>query len=103
MTFTGDVGRPVDSVMLPPAPPLPADYVVTESTYGNRRHPAVDPSDELADIVNAALWPCRPNGVPEPLHAGRPGKIRRSVIACKLKNDAPSSQRVRDAVRRARR
>lgn len=55
VTFTGDVGRPVDPVMLPPAPPLPADYLVTESTYGNRRHPAADPSDELADIVNTTL------------------------------------------------
>ena len=50
--FTGDVGRPVDPVMRPPAPPLPADHVVTESTYGNRLHPAGDPIDDLAEIVN---------------------------------------------------
>ena len=50
--FTGDVGRPVDPVMRPPAQPLPADHVVTESTYGDRLHPAGDPVDELAEIIN---------------------------------------------------
>lgn len=50
--FTGDVGRPVDPVMRAPAPPLPADHVVTESTYGNRVHAEGDPIDELAEIVN---------------------------------------------------
>ena len=50
--FTGDVGRPVDPVMRAPAPPLAADHVVTESTYGNRLHPVGDPADDLAEIVN---------------------------------------------------
>lgn len=50
--FTGDVGRPVDPVMRPPEQPLPADHVVTESTYGNRLHAMEDPLDDLAEIVN---------------------------------------------------
>ncbi len=53
--FTGDVGRPVDPVMRAPMPPLPADYVVTESTYGNRLHPVGDPIDDLAEIVNTTV------------------------------------------------
>jgi metallo-beta-lactamase family protein len=53
--FTGDVGRPVDPVMRPPAAPLPADHVVTESTYGNRVHAAGDPLDDLAEIVNRTV------------------------------------------------
>ncbi len=36
-------------------PPLPADYVVTESTYGNRLHPVGDPIDDLAEIVNTTV------------------------------------------------
>lgn len=53
--FTGDVGRPVDPVMRPPAPRPGADYVVTESTYGNRAHAPADPADELAAIVTRTL------------------------------------------------
>jgi metallo-beta-lactamase family protein len=37
--FTGDLGRPSHPLLRPPAPPPAADVVVTESTYGNRRHP----------------------------------------------------------------
>ena len=50
--FSGDVGRPHDALMAPPAQPGPADTLVIESTYGNRRHPAQDPRDLLAQIVN---------------------------------------------------
>lgn len=53
--FTGDVGRPVDPVMRAPAPPLPADHVVTESTYGNRVHAGSDPMDDLAAIVTRTV------------------------------------------------
>lgn len=53
--FTGDVGRPVDPVMHAPAPPLAADHVVTESTYGNRRHAQEDPADVLAEVATRTL------------------------------------------------
>jgi metallo-beta-lactamase family protein len=49
--FSGDLGRPEDPLMRAPQPPLPADYVVVESTYGDRRHPVVDPQAELGDII----------------------------------------------------
>lgn len=51
VTFTGDVGRPGDPVLLDPQPPPAADHLVTESTYGNRLHPGNDPAQVLADIV----------------------------------------------------
>jgi len=53
--FTGDVGRPVDPVMRPPAPPPPASYVITESTYGNRVHDPIDLLEALADVVNRTI------------------------------------------------
>jgi metallo-beta-lactamase family protein len=49
--FSGDLGRPDDPLLRPPDPPLPADYVVVESTYGDRRHPAVDPQAELGEVI----------------------------------------------------
>lgn len=51
IVFSGDIGRPDDPLMRAPDPPLPADYVVVESTYGDRRHAAVDPQVELGDVI----------------------------------------------------
>ena len=45
--FTGDLGRPDDPMMNPPASPGRCDYLVTESTYGDRIHPRIDPEQEL--------------------------------------------------------
>lgn len=50
--FSGDLGRSDDLVMRAPQPPEPADYVVIESTYGNRLHPEVDTLRALAEVVN---------------------------------------------------
>ena len=55
LTFSGDVGRPHDLVMQPPAALEKTDYLVVESTYGDRRHPAEDPWTTLADIVTATI------------------------------------------------
>lgn len=49
--FTGDLGRQNDPIMPPPRPLEKADVLVTESTYGDRRHPAADPEEVLADVV----------------------------------------------------
>ena len=50
--FSGDVGRPDDLLMQPPAPPEPADVLVIESTYGDRLHPPVDPLEAMATVIN---------------------------------------------------
>jgi metallo-beta-lactamase family protein len=50
--FTGDIGRPKNRILISPQPFPQCDYLLTESTYGNRLHPA-DPEaeQELLDIV----------------------------------------------------
>ena len=55
ITFTGDVGRPVDPIMKPADPLGPTDYLVTESTYGDRRHPPEAVHDVLERIVKDAV------------------------------------------------
>jgi len=50
--FSGDVGRPNDLLMNPPEPLPELDLLLLESTYGNRRHNAKDPFEQLARIVN---------------------------------------------------
>ncbi len=52
LTFSGDVGRPVDPIMKPAATLSETDYLVIESTYGDRRHPQEDAAELLAGIVN---------------------------------------------------
>ncbi|MEA3244751.1 MAG: MBL fold metallo-hydrolase [Gemmatimonadota bacterium] len=49
--FTGDVGRPVDPIMKPAAPPPEADILVTESTYGDRLHADGDVAATVERVV----------------------------------------------------
>jgi len=51
ITFSGDLGRPHDPVMLAPLPPADSDWIVTESTYGDRVHPAGSLKHELGEIL----------------------------------------------------
>lgn len=50
--FSGDLGRQNDVIMYPPASPESCDYLVMESTYGDRLHPGTDVSTVLADAIN---------------------------------------------------
>ena len=50
--FTGDLGRPDDVFMKPPAVVTETDYLVIESTYGDRLHSSNDPKIELAEVIN---------------------------------------------------
>lgn len=49
--FSGDVGRPNDPIMRPPTVLGKCDYLVVESTYGDRRHDASNPGGKLADVI----------------------------------------------------
>ena len=49
--FSGDLGRPNDPLLNPPVPIGRTDYLVVESTYGDRSHDALDVEELLADII----------------------------------------------------
>ena len=49
--FTGDLGRPTDPLMRPPEPLDETDVLVTESTYGDRRHDPENPEIPLGDVI----------------------------------------------------
>ncbi len=50
--FTGDIGRPNDKILRSPEPFPQADYILCESTYGNRLHePESDMKTHLLRIV----------------------------------------------------
>jgi metallo-beta-lactamase family protein len=53
--FSGDLGRPVDLIMKPPSAVRRTDYLVIESTYGNRLHDPADPEAALAAVINRTI------------------------------------------------
>lgn len=55
LTFSGDVGRCNDAIMYPPEALPPTDYLVLESTYGDRLHEEVDEETALAEIINRTV------------------------------------------------
>jgi metallo-beta-lactamase family protein len=51
--FSGDIGRYGQPLLKDPESPPRADFVLCESTYGDRDHPTVPPPDEaLAEVIN---------------------------------------------------
>jgi metallo-beta-lactamase family protein len=56
LIFSGDVGRPGLPIIRDPEPLPPADYLIMESTYGDRLHEQEGSlTDNLADVVNRTV------------------------------------------------
>jgi metallo-beta-lactamase family protein len=53
--FSGDLGRSKDPVIAAPTVVRGTDYLVVESTYGNRLHDPGDPKAALAAIINRTV------------------------------------------------
>ena len=50
--FSGDIGRPSQVVIKDPSQVFNVDYLILESTYGDRLHDDSVPMEELARVVN---------------------------------------------------
>jgi metallo-beta-lactamase family protein len=55
VVFSGDLGRPHDPLLFPPAVVRHADYLLIESTYGDRDHIDEDPIDQFADVIRRTV------------------------------------------------
>ncbi len=51
VTFSGDLGRPKSDIMKPPVAVRETDYLIMESTYGDRCHPAEDPKKIFKEAI----------------------------------------------------
>jgi len=52
VAYTGDIGRPESRLLKSPAPFPQCDYLITETTYGNRLHPKMqDAEKELLRVI----------------------------------------------------
>ncbi len=52
MVMSGDLGRYDEPIIPDPSSVAEADYIVVESTYGDREHPDYDVKARLAEIIN---------------------------------------------------
>ncbi len=52
--FSGDLGHYDQPIVKDPVPPPACDYLMVESTYGNRLHGDVDSATQMARIINEA-------------------------------------------------
>ena len=54
--FSGDIGRGGDDILRNPDPPRDVDYLMLESTYGNRVHESqADLNDRVCALINQAV------------------------------------------------
>jgi len=86
--FSGDIGRMHSPVMKPPAKLQGADYLVVESTYGNRLHGTEDPTEEIGAIIRRTAG--RGGSVVIPSFAvGRAQELMYHIYALKQKRMIP--------------
>ncbi len=88
--FSGDLGRPDDSIMFPPDPAPAADTVLIESTYGDRQHPADNLLAELAPALHRVA--ARGGVAVVPVFAvGRAQALLHAIAQLKASGEIPSA------------
>ncbi len=55
IVFSGDLGRPGRPILRDPVQVFEVDYLVVESTYGDRLHGEKSPEEELARVINESV------------------------------------------------
>jgi metallo-beta-lactamase family protein len=55
VAFSGDLGRPDRPILRDPTQLYEVDYLILESTYGNRLHDSRPPEEELARVINESV------------------------------------------------
>lgn len=86
--FSGDLGRPDDSLMNPPEAPPQADTVLIESTYGDRSHPRENLNAELGAVLKTVA--ARGGVAVVPVFAvGRAQAVLHSIAQLKAQGDIP--------------
>jgi metallo-beta-lactamase family protein len=87
--FSGDLGRPHDAVMRAPDNLPNVDYLILESTYGDRLHDRQDPQQQLGEIIRQTAK--RGGSVIIPAFAvGRAQSLLYYITRLKQQNEIPS-------------
>jgi metallo-beta-lactamase family protein len=104
IVFSGDLGRYDALILRDPTPVYEADYLLIESTYGNRKHAAEEPISVLAAIINETakrggmiVIPAFAVGRTQTLlYMMRDMKVRGVIPDLPIFVDSPMAQRVTD-------
>jgi metallo-beta-lactamase family protein len=76
LVFSGDIGMPGRPLMNDPTPIAEADYLLVESTYGNRLHKTLEATvEEFVDALNDTLVKRRGNVIIPSFAVGRTQEI----------------------------
>jgi metallo-beta-lactamase family protein len=110
IAFSGDVGRYGDPILHSPQPFPPADYIIIESTYGNKLHDPIDSyTEDLAKNIEETcirkkgklIIPAFSVGrTQELLYALNDLELSGRLPALKYYLDSPMSTKVTDIVKR---
>lgn len=94
--FSGDLGHYDQPIVKDPAPPPMCDYLMTESTYGNRLHGEISSKEKFAEIVNAAYQRNAPILIPA-FAIGRTQELLYMIRELEDENKIPSMPVVVDS------
>lgn len=94
--FSGDLGHYDQPIVKDPAPPPMCDYLMTESTYGNRLHGEISSKERFAEIVNAAYKRNAPILIPA-FAIGRTQELLYMIRELEDENKIPSMPVVVDS------
>jgi len=110
IVFSGDLGQPGRPILHDPTLIAKTDYLIVESTYGDRQHKALGPSlDELVDAINDTIVPGKGNIIVPAFAVGRTQELIYYLYSLtkdkKVKNltvflDSPMAQSVTRLTRR---
>ncbi len=86
--FSGDLGRQQDPIMRAPEAPPTSDYLVTESTYGDRLHDPASPEKVMGEIINRTIKQGGTLLIPA-FAVGRTQSLLYYIYQLKIKHEIP--------------
>lgn len=89
LTFSGDLGRLNDSIMVSPSLIEKTDYLVVESTYGNRCHDSADSAQLLAKVIRETASRGGVTVIPS-FALGRAQSLLYTIHQLKVKGEIPA-------------
>lgn len=93
ITFSGDVGRYNDAILRSPAPFSQADYIILESTYGNKLHDQVKSTpDSLYEWIQNTCVKKKGKLIIPAFSVGRTQELLYALNQLELENRLPSVQ-----------